>query len=93
MKADENKTAIEALRLSEQRYALAQRAANIGSWDWDINTGDLHWSDRIEPLFGFAPGQFKGTYEAFLECVHPDDRRHVVDLVNASIERDADYAV
>jgi len=93
MKADENKTAIEALRLSEQRYALAQRAANIGSWDWDINSGDLHWSDRIEPLFGFAPGQFKGTYEAFLECVHPDDRRHVVDLVNASIERDADYYI
>jgi len=85
--------AVEALRRSEQRYALAQRAANIGSWDWDITTGDLHWSDRIEPLFGFAPGRFGATYDAFLECVHPDDRRDVIDSVNASIERDDYYAI
>ncbi|UCF15630.1 MAG: GAF domain-containing protein [Phycisphaerales bacterium] len=93
MELENRKTVIEALRLSEQRYALAQRAANIGSWDWDIITGDLHWSDRIEPLFGFAPGKFGATYEAFLECVHPQDRRHVVDSVNASVERDDDYAI
>lgn len=88
-----HKRAYEALKLSEQRYALAQRAANIGSWDWNILTGDLHWSDLIESLFGFAPGQFGATYEAFLECVHPDDRRHVIDSVNASVERDVDYAI
>ncbi|MHC4564971.1 MAG: MEDS domain-containing protein [Planctomycetota bacterium] len=87
------KRTYEALRRSEQRYALAQRAANIGSWDWNIVTGDLHWSDRIEPLFGFAPGQFGATYEAFLECVHPDDRKHVVESANASIEQGDDYAV
>lgn len=88
-----HKQAYEALQLSEQRYALAQRAANIGSWDWSIVTGDLHWSDRVEPLFGYAPGQFAATYAAFLECVHPDDRRHVVDSVNASVERGDDYAI
>ena len=85
--------AIEALRRSEERYALAQRVANIGSWDWDIQTGDLHWSDRIEPIFGFAPGQFGATYEAFLECVHPDDRQGVVDSVYASVEQGDDYAI
>jgi PAS domain S-box-containing protein len=88
-----HKQAYEALQLSEQRYALAQRAANIGSWDWNIVTGDLHWSDRVEPLFGYAPGQFGATYAAFLKCVHPDDRRHVVDSVNASVEQGGDYAI
>lgn len=88
-----HKRAHEALQLSEQRYAFAQRAANIGSWDWNILTGDLHWSDRIEPLFGFAPGQFGGTYDAFLGCVHPDDRRYVIESANAAVERDVDYAI
>lgn len=83
----------EALRRGEERYALAQRAANIGSWDWDIDTGDLFWSDQIEPMFGFERGEFGATYEAFLECVHPEDRQRVMDRVNASVETAADYSI
>ena len=83
----------EALSRSEERYALAQRVANIGSWDWDMQTGSLYWSERIEPMFGFEPGKFGGTYEAFLESVHPQDRQFVVDAVNASVEEGADYAI
>jgi PAS domain S-box-containing protein len=89
----ELKRAEEELRRSEERYVLAQRAANIGSWDWNILTGDLEWSERIEPMFGFANGEFGATYEAFLECVHPDDRLYVVDSVNAAVEKDADYSI
>lgn len=82
-----------ALRGSEERYALAQKAANIGSWDWNIVTGRLVWSERIEPMFGFTPGGFAGTYEAFLQSVHPEDRRFVVDSVNACVERGTDYRI
>jgi PAS domain S-box-containing protein len=82
-----------ALKGSEERYALAQKAANIGSWDWDIVTSRLVWSDRIEPMFGFVRGQFQGTYEAFLGCVHPDDRQFVVDAVNACVENERDYRI
>jgi len=89
----ERKKVEEALCRSEERYVLAQRAANIGSWDWDILTGDLEWSDRIEPIFGYASGEFGATYEAFLECLHPEDRQHVEDSVRASLEKDADYAI
>ena len=85
--------AAHAQSRSEERYALAQRAANIGSWDWDILTGDLHWSEQIEPLFGFERGQFGATYEAFLECVHPEDRQRVIDAVDASVQRAADYEI
>ncbi len=93
IQSSDRKRADEALQLSEERYALAQRAANIGSWDWNIETGSLHWSESIEPLFGFARGEFKATYEAFLECVHPDDRQYVIDSVNACVEDGKDYAI
>ena len=83
----------KALKTSEERYALAQKAADIGSWDWNIVTGKLLWSERIEPMFGFAKGQFEGTYEAFLQSVHPDDRDFVVSSVNACVEGGADYRI
>ena len=82
-----------ALKAGEERYALAQKAADIGSWDWNIVTGKLLWSERIEPMFGFAKGQFKGTYEAFLQSVHPDDRQFVTDSVNACVEGGSDYRI
>ncbi|UCE36152.1 MAG: PAS domain S-box protein [Thermoplasmata archaeon] len=87
------KQAEEALIRSEERYALAQKAANIGSWDWNIITGDLFWSDTIEPLFGFSKGEFGATYEDFLESVHPDDREFVKDSVNLSVEEDKEYSI
>ncbi|HUW19335.1 MAG TPA: PAS domain S-box protein [Sedimentisphaerales bacterium] len=89
----DRKQAEEALKRSEERYALAQHAANIGSWDWDILTGKLTWFEQIEPMFGFGRGQFGATYEAFLECVHPDDRKYVVDSVRACVEEGRDYAI
>ena len=83
----------EALKKSEERYNLAQRAANIGSWDWDIEKGYLNWTEKIEPMFGFTPGGFKGTYDAFIECVHPEDRHYVLDSTRASIEGVKDYDI
>ena len=83
----------EELARSEEHYALAQRSANIGSWDWDITTGDLKWSETIEPMFGFSPGEFAATIESFYECVHPDDRRRVAAAVTAAVESGADYRI
>jgi PAS domain S-box-containing protein len=89
----EHKMADEALKRSEERYALAQRAAHIGSWDWNIETGELVWSDTIEPMFGFEKGKFEATYEAFLNCVHKDDRQYVIDSVDSCVDHGKDYAI
>lgn len=91
--AIQRRRAETALRNSEERYALAQTAGNIGSWDWNIVTGKLIWSERIEPMFGFAKGRFGGTYEAFLESVHPDDRQFVMDSVDACVEQNQGYRI
>ena len=83
----------DALRESEERYSLAQELANVGSWDWNMETGELEWSQQIEPLFGFKSGEFKKTYEDFMECVHPDDRKSVTESVNASINEGKNYLI
>ncbi len=57
-----------------RNLAEAQRIAHIGSWDRDIATGVLRWSDESCRIFGIEPGTFAGTLEAYLAFVHPDDR-------------------
>lgn len=75
----------EALRRSLETYARAEAIAHIGSWDWDIVSGELTWSDEIYRIFGLTPQSFGATYQAFLDTLHPDDRPRVVAAVNASV--------
>ncbi|OYY92273.1 MAG: hypothetical protein B7Y41_16555, partial [Hydrogenophilales bacterium 28-61-23] len=80
------KRAVEAaLRRSEETYARAEAIAHLGSWDWDIGSGELRWTDEIYRIFGQTPQSFGATYQAFLDAIHPDDRQQVIDAVNASI--------
>ncbi len=81
------------LSASERRYALAQKAANIGSWEWEIASNIVTWSEQMEPMFGFLPGEFGGTYEAFMDCVHPDDREAIQDSVDANLKEGGEYRI
>jgi PAS domain S-box-containing protein len=76
----ERKTVEEDLLKSRESLAEAQHIARIGNWDLDIINNDLQWSDEIYNIFGLEPTTFVATYEAFLDCVHPEDR----DLVDKS---------
>lgn len=55
-----------------------QRAARIGTWEWDLERDRLVWSDMMQDLYGVAVQQ--STYQAFLSLVHPDDREWVDGL-------------
>ncbi len=83
----------EDLLNSEERFRLAQRAAHIGNWDWNVLTNTLVWSEEMERMFGLKTHSFERTYEAFLKCVHPDDRSFVDSSVRATIERNALYDI
>src|SRR6056297_2174573 len=61
----------------EYRLQRTQEIAHIGNWDLDLKDTTLHWSDEIYRIFGMEPQQFKSTYHAFLERVHPEDREKV----------------
>jgi PAS domain S-box-containing protein len=63
----------QALRQEEERLRLAQRAAHIGTFDWDVPSGRVAWTEEEERLFGIAPGTFGGTIEAWSRFVLPDD--------------------
>ncbi len=87
------KNILKDLQLSEERYKLAQRAARVGSWYYDIRTGEVQWTEVIEPIFGFKKGEFKRTHSAFLERVHPDDRKYVKNSITDAIRRGEKYNI
>jgi len=63
-----------AVRQSEDRLNEAQRIAQIGSWELNLLTGELLWSDEIFRMFEIDKNRFGATYEAFLDAIHPADR-------------------
>jgi PAS domain S-box-containing protein len=67
----------EELRKREAQLAEAQRLAHLGSWDWEIETDTATWSDELYRIFGVTPMTFEPTYDAFMEKVHPADRKRV----------------
>lgn len=75
-----------ALRTSEERLDRAQKAANIGTWDWDLVSGEASWTDEAWALYtGGAPHAAPITLEMWLACVHPDDRARAAEIVSAAL--------
>jgi PAS domain S-box-containing protein len=82
-----------ALADSEERLRLALEAGRMGVWDWNVRTGDLKWSDSLEPLHGLAPGAFGGTFEHFQQLVHPSDRQVVQSAIRQALETGGEFYV
>ena len=83
----------EALEVSEGRYRRSQTFANIGTWEWNIATGELYWSEQIAPLFGYQDQVPETTYENFLAAIHPEDRVAVENAVVNCVEHSAEYDI
>jgi len=73
------------------RFAL--EAAGVGIWDMDYTTGAHRWSKTLEAQYGLSPGTFGGTLEAFLECVHPDDRNGLLGTIARANRSGADFSM
>ncbi len=89
----ERKVLEESLRSSEERLRLALDAGGMGVWDWNVRTGDLRWSDSLEPLHGLAPGTFEGTLEHFQQLIHPEDQEAVNAAIAQALETGGEFYV
>src|SRR5918993_4522434 len=81
----------EALRRSEVNLAEAQRIARLGSWEWDLKTGEVWWSDEAYRIFGFEPQQFSPTLETVAELFHPEDRHLIGAEIDDAPHKDEPY--
>ncbi|MBI5664841.1 MAG: PAS domain-containing protein, partial [Nitrospirae bacterium] len=85
-----NSRLFESLRDSEKRLNRSQKIAHLGSWELDLISNSLYWSDEVYRIFGLKPQEFSATYDAFLEAVHPEDRAAVNEAYSGSLREGKD---
>lgn len=73
----EQKRAEESLRESQQRLQFALEGSGDGTWDWNIITSEVTFSDRYLAILGYAPGELPGIPDSWATNIHPDDRPFV----------------
>jgi len=89
----ERKRGEDELRKREACLKEAQRIAHIGHWELELADNRLLWSDEMYRIFEIESGAFDATYEAFLETIHPEDRRLVDNAYRGSIENKSPYSI
>lgn len=67
------------------RLSFALHTGKVGSWSWDVATGEVVWDRELEALFGVAPGQFSGTFEDWVSRLDPRDRERVIATVQEMV--------
>jgi PAS domain-containing protein len=76
-----------AIRMTEVHLAEAQRIAHLGSWDWDVRSGEMFWSDETYRLLGLAPNSRPANFEAFLQRISPTDRDRILRAFQESVAK------
>jgi PAS domain S-box-containing protein len=77
----ERKRAETALKRSEERLRLALDAARMGTWEWNVQTGEIHVSVTTESIYGVEPKSTGRTVEEYSAYLHPEDRGVVIELI------------
>ena len=80
------------LRVGQEPFSFLLESSGVGTWDWDLRSKTLTWSDRCQEMFGVPRGTAM-SYERFLKAVHPEDRDRVDAAVKRSLAAKTDYSL
>jgi PAS domain S-box-containing protein len=86
----------DALRISQESLELAQQAAGIGTYDWDLATSTGRCSEHWCPLYGLPPSDHGPSEEEWAALIHPEDRARVLEGARRQAEGvpcDAEFRV
>jgi PAS domain S-box-containing protein len=86
----ERRRAEQELCAAEERFRMALESAEIGTWEWNVSSGEAILSDVTLKLFGLEAGHGL-SHEGFLEIVHPEDRQQVEDALASALRDHTDF--
>ena len=65
---------------------ISDSSTSNARWDWDILADSVTWSDELYRMYGLEPREFRASYQAFMERVHPGDRKRVELIVGQALK-------
>ncbi|MFP4294436.1 MAG: PAS domain S-box protein [Halothiobacillaceae bacterium] len=83
----------EALRVSEERYRLAQSASGVGIWDWDVQADRIVWDEYCAAMLGLPPDAAPMCYEAWRQRVHPEDLPGIESKLHAQMANGGNFVI
>jgi PAS domain S-box-containing protein len=90
---EERRRAEGALRHTQNVLTIAQRVAHVGSWEMDLATREVRWSDEYFRICGLAPGSIEPTMAAGMAMVHVADRERVARVLAEAVEQGTGFSV
>ena len=75
----EKKKTVAALRASEERLRLALDAADMGVWEWNLQTGEFTWNKQTFRLLGYEPDAVVPSFDKWAQRIHPEDLPRLLD--------------
>jgi PAS domain S-box-containing protein len=83
------------MKVQQQQRQLmeAQARAHLGSWDWELDSGTVYWSEELFRIFGYEPGHIAVTSDTFVTSLHPLDRARVQGAIDAALKGGTIYDV
>ncbi len=81
----------QKLNQLSERLRLATAAAKVGIWDYDLIANRLDWDEQMQHLYGLTPGSFGGTFDSWVNAIHPDDRDFALKRLRQSLSGESEY--
>lgn len=81
------------IQSQNELFSKAQELVNLGTWELNVQSNELYWSDEVFRIMGEEPQSFEPTFERFLEFIHPDDRQALTQLYERSIKERENYQI
>jgi two-component system cell cycle sensor histidine kinase/response regulator CckA len=89
----ERKQAEMVLKTREKQLAESQRIAHIGSWEHNLGTGGVFWSDEMFHLLGLDPKKDPADFNLFFEMIHSDDRPALKKAIDVTLQQHIPYSI
>ncbi|MES2762620.1 MAG: PAS domain S-box protein [Bacteroidota bacterium] len=83
---------LKRLERNEELYKQSQKLTHIGNWTWELDTGEIKFSDELCRIYGLQPGH-DINFEAFIAFVHPDDKTLVNERLQYSAKTGKAHAI
>ncbi len=87
----QKKQLLQILQHREARHRLALKAGRMGTFHHDLDSNTMLWSPELEGIFGLVTTSFGGTFDAFENLIHPDDRARVAQIIREAVQQRSSY--